>query len=144
MQIQIKTGWIIDCTHTDQGLQGCVRHTLEVEMIDRGQLKANVLEFGSGVPKGLSGPLLSHCVGKKPRSINIGLRILPAPWWIPGRFHCWAPDTKNIPAFDKRERTWPAGWCVCMVWHNGCTLTGNLLTSFSETLKYVDYNSYDS
>lgn len=34
-------------------------------MNDGGQGKTNVLEFGSGVPKGLSGPLLSHCVGKQ-------------------------------------------------------------------------------
>ncbi len=48
-------------------------------MNERGQRRANVLEFGLGVPKGLSGPPLSHCVGKKPRSVNIGVRILPTP-----------------------------------------------------------------
>lgn len=96
-------------------IKSCVGHVLEVEMNDWGRGKVNVWVWSLFQVDRLVS--LVHCcltaLAKKPRSVNTGVRFLPVAWWIPGKFHCWAPDTKNIPGFDKFEGAW--WWCVRMV-----------------------------
>lgn len=121
-------------------IKGCVGNVLEVETHDEGRGKGNFWVWS--LVQVYRKVTLVHCcltaLAKKPRSVNTGVRFLPIAWWIPGKFHCWTPDTKNITAFDKFEGTrLPEQGCVWVYTHEICW-------QLWETLKFVDYKPYDS